>query len=66
MDGFKILEVEDSNKIVEEFKKVYVISRAVCWNGKSCEFYPRAYSATVIALKTNEAFSEFKTSYCAT
>lgn len=41
------------------FAKVFGLSRTVYWNGKCGKFYPRAYSATVIAQKTNDAFVEF-------
>lgn len=51
---------DHADEIVQEFQKTCAISRAVYWDGKIGKFYPRSYSATVIALRTNEAFSEFK------
>ena len=49
-----------SNYLLEEFKKKYKVGRAVYWNEKTGEFCPRAYSATVSAMKANEVFNKFK------
>ena len=54
------------NVAVEEFKKTYEVARAIYWDSKCGKFYPRAYSATVIAQKTNEAFNKFKRTFLPT
>ena len=49
-----------SDKVLREFKKTHDISKAICWNSNSRQFCGRAYSATVTAQKTNDAFIKFK------
>ncbi len=45
---------------LEEFKKKYNVSRAVYWNEKTESFEARSYSATTIAIETQNAFDKFK------
>lgn len=53
--------MKDINLYAEavSFAKSFGLSRAVYWNSKCGKFCPRAYSATVIAQKTNDAFAGF-------
>ena len=48
------------NKLLKEFLKNNKISRAIYWNKKAGHFCERAYSSTVIAMKTNDEFIKFK------
>lgn len=48
------------NTITKEFMKNHKISRAIYWNEKAGHFCARAYSSTVVAMKTNDEFVKFK------
>ena len=48
---------------LEKFKAEFSISRAIYWNAKSGRFNPRAFSATIIAQKTNAAYMAFLTNH---
>lgn len=60
-----IAAIEQERMIMglEKFKAEFSISRAIYWNAKSGRFNPRAFSATIIAQKTNAAYMAFLTNH---
>ncbi len=48
------------NDLLARFMSNYKIGKAIYWDDKCGQFRARAYSATTIEIKANEAFNKFK------